>query len=124
MPSVVIVATDLMFTSKVTGTAQALGIDAASAATVDALAKQLESHTVRLVLVDMSMPEPVPVEALRTAGAHASRPATIAFYSHVQSALADAAKAAGASDVMPRSKFSADLPAILNRYGKPQDQIS
>lgn len=124
MASVVIVGTDLMFTAKVTGTARALGIDAVAAATVDALANQLETHAVRLVLVDMALPETIAADAIRAAVAHTSRPATIAFYSHVQSALADAAKAAGASDVVPRSKFSAELPAILNRYGKPPDQIS
>ncbi len=124
MPGVVIVGTDLMFTSKVTGTARALGIDAATAATVDALTIRLNEGAVRLVLVDMAMPEPVAGAAIRAAVGHASQPATIAFYSHVQSALADAAKAAGATEVMPRSKFSSDLPAILNRYCKPQDQIS
>lgn len=124
MASVVIVGTDLMFTAKVTGTARALGIEAATAATVDALVNKLESHNVRLVLVDMALPETVAAEAIRTAVAQASRPTTIAFYSHVQTALADAAKEAGASEVMPRSKLSSDLPEILNRYCKSQDQIS
>lgn len=124
MASVVIVGTDLMFTAKVTGTAQALGINAATAANVAALTTRLNEGLVRLVLVDMALPETVAAEAIRTAVAHTSSPTTIAFYSHVQSALADAAKAAGATDVMPRSKFSSDLPPILTRYCKPQDQIS
>ena len=40
----------------------------------------------------------------------------IAFGSHVDTrALADA-KAAGCREVMPRSKFSAELPAIVRRW--------
>ncbi|MEK6642732.1 MAG: hypothetical protein AABZ08_02395 [Planctomycetota bacterium] len=115
MVSVVIVGTDLMFTSKVTGTAGALGIEAVAAATTEALTVQLEAGAVRLVTVDMSLPQAVP--ALQVAAAHPTRPTTIAFYSHVQTALAEAAKAAGAGMVMPRSKFSAELPEILWQYG-------
>jgi DNA-binding NarL/FixJ family response regulator len=37
----------------------------------------------------------------------------IAFLSHVQTDLAERARAAGCQDVMPRSKFTQDLAAIL-----------
>ena len=37
----------------------------------------------------------------------------IAFLSHVQTELAERARAAGCQDVMPRSKFTQDLAAIL-----------
>jgi DNA-binding NarL/FixJ family response regulator len=115
MASVVIVGTDLMFTSKVTGTARALGIEAVAAATAEALTVQLDEGAVRLVTVDMALPQAV--AALQAAAAHPTWPTTIAFYSHVQTALAEAAKAAGAGMVMPRSKFSAELPEILRQYG-------
>ena len=38
---------------------------------------------------------------------------TLGFVSHVQTALIDAAKEAGASQVMPRSAFAASLADIL-----------
>jgi hypothetical protein len=38
----------------------------------------------------------------------------IGFLSHVQTSLAERAKSAGFDEVMPRSKFSANLPEILN----------
>jgi hypothetical protein len=37
----------------------------------------------------------------------------IAFLSHVQTGLAEQAKTAGFDEVMPRSKFSMNLPEIL-----------
>ncbi|MCU1342143.1 MAG: hypothetical protein JWN92_1566, partial [Candidatus Acidoferrum typicum] len=37
----------------------------------------------------------------------------IAFLSHVQTELAERARAAGCQDVMPRSKFTQNLAAIL-----------
>ena len=40
----------------------------------------------------------------------------IAFGSHVNKARLDEARAAGCAEVLPRSKFSADLPALLRRY--------
>jgi hypothetical protein len=40
----------------------------------------------------------------------------IAFGSHVDKARLDEARAAGCDEVMPRSKFSGELPALLGRY--------
>jgi len=40
----------------------------------------------------------------------------IAFGSHVDKARLDEARAAGCDEVMPRSRFSSELPALLRRY--------
>jgi hypothetical protein len=39
----------------------------------------------------------------------------VGFLSHVQTELAELARAAGCQDVMPRSKFTAELAQILGR---------
>ncbi len=41
---------------------------------------------------------------------------TIAYGAHVDKARLDEACAAGCDEVLPGSKFSADLPALLRRY--------
>jgi hypothetical protein len=56
------------------------------------------------------------VAALRCGAGHASKPTTLAFYSHVQSELRDAAKAAGAELILPRSVFNEQLQELLTRY--------
>jgi len=47
---------------------------------------------------------------------------TVAYGSHVDKARLDAARAAGCDEVLPRSKFSAELPDLLRRYlGAPEN---
>lgn len=116
MTDAVAVVTDLIFSTKIVGTARALGIDAQAVTTVEALEKQLAEGGVRLVMVDMSLPGDTAVDSLRQGAAHPTTPTMLAFYSHVQHELVASAEAAGATLTMPRSKFSAELPAILKRF--------
>jgi CheY-like chemotaxis protein len=54
---------------------------------------------------------------LKTDQPLASLPApVIAFGSHVATARLQAAREAGCTDVMPRSRFSASLPELLQQY--------
>jgi DNA-binding NarL/FixJ family response regulator len=55
-------------------------------------------------------------EAVRRVKALRPELRVLGFLSHVQLELAEHAKAAGADEVMPRSRFSAHLPEILKRY--------
>ncbi len=116
MTDAVAVVTDLIFSTKIVGTARALGIDAQAVATVGALEEQLAEGGVRLVMVDMSLPGDTAVLSLRQGAAHPTTPTMLAFYSHVQHELVASAKSAGATLTMPRSNFSAELPAILKRF--------
>ena len=45
------------------------------------------------------------------------RPPMIAFDSHVNTARIQAARDAGCDEVLPRSRFSAELPELLKRLG-------
>ena len=116
MTDAVAVVTDLIFSTKIVGTARALGIDAQAVTTADALEKQLAEGGVRLVMVDMSLPGDMAVLSIRQGASHPTTPAVLAFYSHVQHELVVAAETAGATVTMPRSKFSAELPDILKRF--------
>jgi FixJ family two-component response regulator len=107
-----LISPDLFFTSKVTGTAQALGLNVEAFDDLSMATARLSSGEVTCVLFDLSAPRASVTElfaALPTAVP------VIAFGSHVNVELLSSAKSAGAV-VMPRSQFAANLPDILKSY--------
>jgi len=110
------VVSDLIFSSKILATARAAGVEARTVSTASALQAALESGDVSLVIVDMSLPAEQALDALRSAASHRSGPTTVAFYSHVQSELREAAEKAGAGIIMSRSKFTERLPDLLSQH--------
>ncbi len=116
-PAGLLLSRDLLFTSKITGTARALGhrvIVAGDAARASAM---LAEWSPVVVFVDLAGGPLVDAPALASYR-EAAPPGTpfVAFGSHVDTqALADAA-ASGCDPVMPRSKFTAELPALIRRY--------
>lgn len=116
MADIVAVLNDLIFSTKIVGTARALGIEALSVNSPDALDAALADGNVRLVIVDMDAHGDTAVESIRRAAAHDSTPTTLAFYSHMRADHAASATEAGATIAMPRSRFSAELPQILGEY--------
>ena len=57
-----------------------------------------------------------------SAGAAEAVP-TVAYGSHVDKDRLDAARAAGCDEVLPRSRFSSELPAWLRRYLDTAEQV-
>jgi CheY-like chemotaxis protein len=116
-PAGLLLSRDLIFKSKVTGTARALGHRVLVAGDVALAAQMIEQWRPKVVFVDLAAGELVSAPALiafqKTAG-----PATpfVAFGSHVDTAALAAAEAAGCNPVLPRSKFSAELPELIRRY--------
>jgi DNA-binding NarL/FixJ family response regulator len=107
---------DLLFSSKIRTVAKQLGVDVVFARSPEAILSETRSRRPSLVLFDLNGERMAPIETLRAIHAdpelHATR--TIGFVSHVQAALIDAARDAGASQVMPRSAFAASLADILS----------
>jgi DNA-binding NarL/FixJ family response regulator len=108
---------DLIFLSKIKGTAETLGYRMVVAGDVAGAKAQIEACRPRVVIADLSAGPVAAPEAfseyIRMAG-----PSTrfVGFGSHVDTALLAAARAAGCQTVMPRSKFSAELPVLLKSY--------
>lgn len=119
-PVVVIVTKDLFFGSQVTGTATARGWPCAMAMTVDALRDHLAKGTVRGVILDLAG-DIAPVDLI-AALPTAARPKTLAFGPHVHTANLQAAREAGFDQVMPRSKFSAELISLLEWIAREETQ--
>ena len=112
----IVVGRDLMFTAKVTGTADEMGYRMRVAGDVGTVRALIEELRPRLILVDLAAGELAAPQALsdyrRLAGPSAW---LVAVGPHVDAERLAEARAAGCQLALPRSKFSADLPAFLRR---------
>ncbi len=109
-----LISADLFFTSKVTGTAHALGLRVEAVDDIASAVSRLPAGDVGCVLLDLAAAR-VSVADLIAAIPDSARVPVIAFGSHVNTELLESARSAGA-EVMPRSQFSASLPEILRRH--------
>jgi CheY-like chemotaxis protein len=116
-PPAILLSRDLIFTAKVTGTARMLGhrvLVAGDLASATALITQWQP---RVVFVDLAAGDLVQPEAL-LAFQKLAGPATpfVAFGAHVDTEALATARALGCDPVLPRSRFSAELPELIGRY--------
>jgi CheY-like chemotaxis protein len=114
MADVVALVDDLFFQSKMLETARQVGVNLRACSTADALAREISADAPRLIVVDLNAGGN-PLEAVRQLQSSGREIPLIAYLSHVQTELAESARAAGCRDVMPRSKFTRDLATILSR---------
>ena len=114
MADVLALVDDLFFQAKMTETARRVGVALQTVANGDALVAAAAAQAHRLVLVDLNARQGAlaAVQQLRASG---NAQPIVGFLSHVQTELAEKARAAGCQEVLPRSKFTADLAEILSR---------
>lgn len=106
---------DLLFRSKIREVAKRAGVEvvfARTAAEVMGAADRQPS----LAVIDLHASAIDPLRSLSTLRALGIP--TIGFFAHVQTDLAQAALAAGATQVLPRSAFAMRLPEILSEFGR------
>jgi len=108
------VVEDIFFLAKIQQTARQLGVTVESVGP-DALQERLAGNGASAILLDLNHRSG---KAIATLEKVRSDPATrpipvVAFLSHVQTDLAQAARAAGCERVMARSAFSQQLPTLL-----------
>lgn len=111
---------DLIFTSKVTGTAKALGLAVRVARTPAALVELARKEPPVCVVVDLHHPQldlPALLRELREACP--AMPRVVGYGSHVEAETLRAAREAGCDPVWPRSKFVEDLPTALPAWLTP-----
>jgi len=107
------VVSDLIFATRITGTAAKLGAKCVVVHDLPTLQESIEEQAPASVLVDMHCEGIVPVEALRCVKAACPDARVVAFFSHVQTELMAQAEAAGADEALPRSTFVRRLPELL-----------
>jgi CheY-like chemotaxis protein len=105
---------DLFFQAKMTETARRLGVALQTVSNGPALVAAAAPQAHKLVLVDLNARQGVLAAVAQLKAAGNAQP-IVGFLSHVQTELAEQARAAGCQDVMPRSKFTAELAEILSR---------
>jgi CheY-like chemotaxis protein len=103
---------DLFFGSRITGTAEQLGMRIDTAAGLAQALDKLGQEHYRAIFIDLSVPS-LSIAELIAALPHVDRPRVLAFGSHVHTALLEQARAAGCDEVLTRGRFSADLLEIL-----------
>jgi PleD family two-component response regulator len=109
---------DLMFTSKIKAAAARLGVSVSFARSSGAAIDDMRANRPALVIFDLNS---AGTEPLATVGAMQADPTlasipTVGFVSHVQGELVEAARRAGVGEVMARSAFTAQLPALLKQF--------
>lgn len=112
--SVLVFCDDLIFTSKITATARAKGIEAAVARTQDSLVAKLLVGPVGCVIVDLHNATLDWATLFPAIGS--GRPKFVGFGSHVDVETLKAARRAGCDSVMPRSQFVAKLEDDLPNW--------
>ena len=112
MPTIVTLVPDLMFGTRIEDTAKHLGyrIEALSASDDPDAAMARVAPALVVVALDAAGWERT-IAAAKRAGAR-----VLAFGSHKNVELLQAAKAAGADEGVARSRMAADLPNLLKKY--------
>lgn len=110
---------DLMFASKIKATADAEGLPSRPVRNADMLQRRLDqvddgklNEPVSLVIIDLGL-EDAGLAMIRQAKAHDPALPVVAYGSHVLVEQLEAAKTAGADQVMTNGGFTAQLPEVL-----------
>jgi CheY-like chemotaxis protein len=115
---VLALADDLFFQAKLAETARKLGVSLKTVSTGAALVGALEGAASigqpRLVVVDLNARQGA-LEAIEQLQRSGNPVPVIGFLSHVQTELAERARAAGCKQVMARSSFTMNLSEILGQ---------
>lgn len=116
-PTGLLLSRDLMFTVKITGTARELGREVKVAGDVDRASALIAELHPLAVFVDLAAGPLAAPEAITRLRAEAGDDVPfIAFGSHVDAEALAAARDAGCREVMPRSKFTIQLPDLIRRH--------
>jgi CheY-like chemotaxis protein len=107
---------DLLFRSKISETAEQLGIEARFPRSRRKLLEALRESPPDLLVLDLNSARFEPLDILQAVKSDeiTQRTPTVGFLSHVQGDLAATAREAGCDHVMARSAFTRDLPRILS----------
>jgi len=106
---------DLMFTSRITGAARALGLSLSSVRDAAALVERVKADHIVCVLLDLHNPG-LDIAQLAPSLKWAGVRTIVAFGSHVDTETLTKARNAGCDLVLPRSKFVAELETKLPEW--------
>ena len=110
---------DLLFRSKISETADVVGVETSFPRSPKRLIETLRASPPDLLILDLNSARFEPLELLRVVSSDSAlrNVRTVGFLSHVQGDLALAAREAGCDRVMARSAFVENLPRVLSGDG-------
>ncbi len=113
---VIAAVSDMIFASKIRGTAEALNVTVDFARSEDSLFDAAKADVPSLVILDLhsTRPDPFAIAARLKADEQLREVPIVAFFSHVETELQRRALEAGIEHVLPRSAFTHRLPEILS----------
>ncbi len=114
LAGVVALVDDLFFQAKLRETARQAGVELHLVTSAEALLDRARQGPAALYLVDLNA-RGNPLGAIKQLRAQNDNTRLVAYLSHVQTELAERARAAGCNEVLPRSKFTRELASILQR---------
>jgi DNA-binding NarL/FixJ family response regulator len=112
---------DLIFVSRVSGAAKALGLTLRSVKIVGDLLHFARQTPPRCVIIDLHAPGLAIDELAAELAALQPKPFIVGYGSHVDTATLKKAREAGCDLVWPRSKFVDELPTSLAVWFKPEE---
>jgi PleD family two-component response regulator len=114
---IVAVVSDLMFTVKIQDAAKRAGLDVTFVKSQeDAMAQARSLPAVIILDLNTTAVDALELIGKLKADAETSGVNLLGYVSHVQADLKQAAQAKGCNQVIARSAFSQNLPAMLRRY--------
>ncbi len=117
MPTGLLLCDDLIFASRITGEARALGLTVQPVRSMEQLLEIARQETPSGILLDLAFPGLDLSELFRRLReSDAALPRVIAYGSHVDTESLRAARSAGCDPVLPRSKFVEELPRSLSQW--------
>jgi CheY-like chemotaxis protein len=122
-PLALLLSDDLIFTSRITGTARAEGVAMKTARSTDVLLTIIRQQTPQGIIIDLANPGLAIADLIAALQQECTPlPYVVAYGSHVDAASLKRARDAGCDLVLPRSKFVEDLPGKLRKWVEPQQR--
>src|SRR5438132_1411407 len=124
-PLGLLLSDDMIFTSRITGTARDLGLSVKPARSLEVLKALIHQQVPRCIIIDLGHPGLSIADFMQNLGKIGTpRPRVIAYGSHVDTATLRTAREAGCQAVLPRSKFVEELPRALPEWMRTETEDS
>jgi CheY-like chemotaxis protein len=109
-------SSDLVFSSRLAGAGQRLGMQVSAVSSLDAAAARVNGDSVRLVILDLSSANVDPQVVVARLRESQPALAVIAYAPHVHEDRLRAAADAGCNEVLTRGQFDRQMEDLLVRY--------
>ena len=116
--SVLFYSSDLVFSSRLAGAGQRLGVQVSAVSSIDAAVARVQGDSIGLVILDLSTANVDPQAAVSRLRESQPTVAVVAYAPHVHEDRLRAAADAGCNEVLTRGQFDRQMEELLLRYAR------